>query len=273
MLLRLFGRAEDLTLTYTAAGPVTDGTLTLEVDGALPAPTTAPGVGRVTASAGTVATAGHNITVSGITLPDGDGMNIIYRGVTVPGTPGNCAFTIQEQSTAGGTLMTLPDRSVYAQDGSGTLTVLPGGFAPRQTGVGLTFTYTAPAGGLWLGELAVTVPAGWTPPSVTESAILCCATLPIPDPGSVTASAGTVSVSGQTITVAGVTLDRGQTVMITYSNVTVGGIRGSFRFAAQQKSTRFGTLKPLAASPSVTVGSATAPGAPARGQQGRAPRN
>jgi hypothetical protein len=108
------------------------------------------------------------------------------------------------------------------------------------------------------------VPAGWTPPTVTEPAILCCATLPIPDPGSVTISTGTVSVSGQTITVAGITLDPGRTVTITYSNVTVGRSRGSFRFTAQQRSTQFGTLKPLAASPSVTVGSATAPGAGSR---------
>ena len=82
--------------------------------------------------------------------------------------------------------------------------------AGASTGNTVTFTYTAPTGGVQGGSVVIEVPLGWTPPA-TGDALGCTA-----------ATVGTVTASGQAIVVSALTLPpNGQTV-ITYG-ATSGG--------------------------------------------------
>src|SRR5207237_9629364 len=149
-------------------------------------------------------------------------------------------------------------------DGAGTLTSGTSVVSASQTGRSITFTYTAPAGGISSGSVTVDVPSGWSAPSTTGS-----------NAGYTTASAGTVSVSGQTITVSSLTLAGGNTLTITYGDTSSGGpgatatsSTGAQTWQAQEKSTSAGSLANLGASPSITVhaadgcGTLTTPTAP-----------
>ena len=84
--------------------------------------------------------------------------------------------------------------------------------------------YTAAAvttAGMNNGQLTITVPTGWTTPTVVNT----------------TSTKGTVSVAGQVITVSNLDLAASGTVDITYSGVTVGSTTGTgISFAVQQKS-------------------------------------
>ena len=257
-----------ITFTYTAGtGGTSSGSVTLAVPAGWSAPsTTGSNAGYTTASSGTVSVAGQTITVSSLTLAAGNTFTITY-GSTAGGGPGATAtsstgaqtWQAQEKSTAGGTLTNLassPSITVYAADGSGTLTTGTTNVSASQTGNTITFTYTAPAGGISSGSITLAVPAGLSAPSTTGS-----------NAGYTTASSGTVSVSGQTITVSSLTLAAGNTFTITYGSTAGGGpgatvtsSTGAQTWQAQEKSTSAGSLANLGSSPSITVNAADGSG-------------
>jgi hypothetical protein len=250
-----------LTFTYTAAaGGINNGTVTLVVPAGWSAPsTTGANAGYSTSSAGTLAVAAQTITVSSLTLAGGSTFTIVY-GSTAGGGPGATAtsstgaqtWQAQAKSTAGGTLANLgasPSITVYAADGSGTLTTPTSVVSASQTGRTITFTYTAAAGGINNGKVTLVVPAGWSAPSTTGA-----------NAGYSTASTGTLAVAAQTITVSSVTLAGGSTFTIVYGSTAGGGpgataasSTGAQTWQAQAKSTSAGTLANLGASPSITV--------------------
>ncbi len=137
-----------------------------------------------------------------------------------------------------------------APDGSGTMTVpVPNPVVTGSTGNLVNIRYTAASGGLSSGEIDVTVPAGWSAPSLTGSA-----------PGYTTAPCGTVAVVGSTIVVTGVTLAGGSSCTILYGDLGLGGpgvtapsSPRTSTFTTQEKSTAGGTLTALASSPQVSV--------------------
>src|SRR5207237_9520061 len=118
-----------------------------------------------------------------------------------------------------------------------------------QTGRPITFTYTAPTGGISSGSVTLAVPSGWSAPSTTSNAA-----------GYTTATAGTVSVAGSTITVSSLTLAAGNTFTITYGDTSGGGAgatvtstTGAQTWQAKEKSTSAGSVANLGSSPSITV--------------------
>jgi hypothetical protein len=147
-------------------------------------------------------------------------------------------------------LSSSPQITIYARDGSGTLTTTTSAVAAGSTSQTIIFSYTAAAGGTSGGAVTLVVPNGWSAPSATGA-----------DPGFTTASAGTVSVSGQTITVSGLTLAAGDTVTITYGSTASGGpgasapstAVGAQAWQAEEKSVTAGGLNSLATSPKITV--------------------
>ena len=250
-----------LTFTYTvAAGGISNGSVTLVVPAGWSAPsTTGANAGDSTSSSGTLAAAGQTITVSSLTLAGGNTFTITY-GSTAGGGPGATAtsstgaqtWQAQEKSTASGSLANLgasPSVTVYAADGSGTLTTPTTSVPFASTGNSLTFTYTAAAGGISNGSVTLVVPAGWNAPSTTGA-----------NGGYSTSSAGSLSVAGQTITVSSLTLAGGNTFTITYGSTAGGGpgatapsTAGAQTWQAQEKSISTSSLANLASSPSVTV--------------------
>src|SRR5205823_4615219 len=139
--------------------------------------TTSNNAGYTTANSGTVSVSGQTITVSSLTVAGGSTFTITYgdtsgggTGATATSTTGLQTWQAQEKSTSGGSLANLgssPGITVYAADGSGTLTSGTSVVSASQTGRTLTFTYTSPTGGINNGSVTLVVPAGWSAPSTT----------------------------------------------------------------------------------------------------------
>src|SRR5204862_484127 len=139
--------------------------------------------------------------------------------------------------------------TVNAADGAGTMSSGTSVVSASQAGRTITFTYTAPAGGLSGGSVTVVVPSGWSAPSTTGA-----------NAGYTTSSAGPLSVSGQTITISSLTLAGGSTFTVTYGSTAGGGpgatatsSTGSQTWTTQEKSTAGGSLTDIASQPSITV--------------------
>src|SRR5204862_57798 len=158
-----------------------------------------------------------------------------------------------EESRVTGALTRLatgsPRITVNAADGAGTIAGSISVVSASQTGRTITFTYTAPAGGISSGAVTVAVPAGWSAPSTTSNAA-----------GYSTSSTGTLTVSGSTITVSSLTLAAGNTFTITYGDTGSGGpgatansSTGAQTWTTQGKSTSNGSLTNIASQPSITV--------------------
>ncbi|HEY4450987.1 MAG TPA: S8 family serine peptidase, partial [Solirubrobacteraceae bacterium] len=260
--------ANSLSFTYTAAaGGLHSGAIQLTVPSGWSAPsTTSASKGFTTSTAGTVGVSGQIITVSGVTLAGGATVTIAYgdktkggAGADAPGvgSSGASAFSTGEKSASAGALTALaasPSVAVTnSANGSGSIGVSPTTALAGSGANTLTFSYTAVAGGLNNGAVALALPAGWSAPSITAAS-----------KGYTTSSAGTVAVSGQTITVSGLTLAANATVTVTYGDRTGGGAgadapgAGTSTFSASERSTSGGTLTALASSPSVQVTAPTA---------------
>src|SRR6266511_2131571 len=252
---------QTVTFTYTAAtGGISNGSVTLAVPSGWSAPsTTSSNAGYTTASSGTVSVASQTITVSSLTVSGGSTFTITYGdtsgggpGATATSSTGAQTWQAQAKSTSGGSLTNLassPGITVYAADGSGTLTTPTTNVSASQTDRTLTFTYTAATGGISNGSVTLDVPSGWSAPSTTGS-----------NAGYSTSSAGTLSVSSQSITVSSLTLAGGATFTITYGSTAGGGpgatatsTTGAQTWQAQQRSTSGGTLTNLGSSPSITA--------------------
>ncbi|HUP31987.1 MAG TPA: hypothetical protein VM184_03065, partial [Gaiellaceae bacterium] len=213
-----------ITFTYTAGVQgIANGAVAFDVPASWSAPSlTTNAAGYATSSTGSVGVSGQRVTVTGVTLNPAATMTITY-GSTVSGGPGatasaatgSVAWSALARGTSGGTLAALaasPSITQYAARGSGTLTSSVSNVAATSAGNTITFTYTAATGGMSGGAVRVTVPAGWSAPSLTGT-----------DAGFTTASTGTVGVAAQVITVTGVTLAGGATMTITYGATGSGG--------------------------------------------------
>jgi RHS repeat-associated protein len=255
----LAGSATTLSFTYTAAvGGTSNGSLSVIVPSGWSAPSTTSGnAGYTTVSTGTVSAAGQVISVTGVTLSSGSTLTLTYgagggySAALTPSSYGSSTFTTEEASTSSGTLTALsasPAVGVMTSpDGSGTIGVSPGA-VDTSAATTLSFTFAAATGGMNNGTVAVTVPSGWSAPSVTSG-----------NAGYSTASTGTVSVAGQVVTVSGVSLGSGSVLTVSYgagggsSSAIAPSTAGSGTFATSEKSTASGTLTALSSSPSVSV--------------------
>jgi len=252
-----------VTLTYTAAaGGTIGGSLTLDVPSGWTPPATSAGPGYSTTNVGSLSVSGQRITVTGVTRTAGQTVVITYGSggtATAPATPGSQTWTVQEASTAAGTLTPIassPAIAVESADGSGTLVPAPSAVSASQTGMTETFTYTVAAGGMSGGSVTLVVPAGWSAPSTTGS-----------NAGYSTSTAGTLTVAGQTITVSALTLSGGASFSIAYGDTSGGGpgatvtsTTGGATWTAKERSTAAGVLTALASSPSITVYAANGTG-------------
>jgi hypothetical protein len=98
-------------------------------------------------------------------------------------------LTVSQRGSSGGTLTPLsssPQVTVFAADGSGTMTTPTLSVPHGSTGNTITFTYTAAAGGMSGGTVGLKIPAGWSLPTTDHHV-----------QGYTTASTGTVTISGQ----------------------------------------------------------------------------
>src|SRR6185312_9049645 len=132
------------------------------------------------------------------------------RSPTATSSTGAQTWQAQEKSTSAGSLANLgasPSITVYAADGTGTLTTPTSVVSASQTGRTITFTYTAATGGINNGSVTLVVPTGWSAPSTTGA-----------NAGYSTSSAGTLAVAAQTITVSSLTIAGGSTFTITYGD-------------------------------------------------------
>jgi Bacterial Ig-like domain/Lamin Tail Domain len=138
---------------------------------------------------------------------------------------------------------------VLAPDGSGTMTAATSRVANASSRNTIAFTYRVASGGVSSGQFALTVPDGWSAPSMAGT-----------NPGYVIASAGTLSVSERTITVSGLTLGAGARVQLVYGSTAAAGpgatappAGGDQDWVAASRASDEGTLTNLTDSPSIAV--------------------
>ncbi len=202
----------------------------------------------------TAVTSGTTVTISvgaGCTVAADASATLTIADITNPaaGSYAKTSFSV----TADGDSAGHPTANVViiaAPNGSGTISVSPTSVPIGSSGDTLVFTYTAAPGGLSSGELELTVPTGWSPPSVTPSAA-----------GYVTSTCGVVSVGSSTIMVSDVTLAGGASCTITYGSQAKGGpgavapsIPNAYPFTTLERSTASGVLTDLASSPALSTG-------------------
>jgi hypothetical protein len=244
------------TIAFTPDAALTD-TDTIKVTFAagfvIPAaPPVAFGTGFTGCTATTGSTVGQTVTIdltgcTSFSSPE----TLTIADITNPavGSYANTLFSVKAGSESAGS----PVSSVVitaALDGSGTVTVSPTSVAIGSSGDTLVFTYTAAPGGVSSGEIELTVPAGWSAPSITPSAA-----------GYTTSTCGVVSVASSLVEVTAVTLAGGATCFITYGSKAGGGpgavapsLSNTYPFTTLEMSTVSGILTDLASSPSVSAG-------------------
>ena len=285
----LAGTTQTETLTYTApTGGMTTGSVSLDVPAGWSAPQKATNIvaGYTTATANAVPVAAGNIavsgagpwtiTVSGISLNAGQQLVLVYGdasgnaagAATATTTTGAVVWTTKQMSTGGGTLTSIgasPSVTVNnAADGSGTASIAPTTTLAGTTNNTETLTYTAVAGGMTSGAVTLSVPAGWTAPQKTTNNAAGYTTATA---GGVGVPVGNIAITGTgpwTITISSVSINAGQTVVITYGDTSGSALgaaaapttTGSVTWTTQEKSTAGGTLGSLGASPSVAVNNA-----------------
>src|SRR5206468_6676598 len=106
-------------------------------------------------------------------------------GTPVPtSSVGPHQFTVVATDQAGNETTKNVHYVVYAPNGSGTLTTPTTSVAAGLTGRTIVFTYSIAAGGIANGAIRLTVPNGWSPPSLRPGAA-----------GYTTASDGSISIS------------------------------------------------------------------------------
>jgi hypothetical protein len=129
--------------------------------------------------------------------------------------------------------------------------VFPTAVPASAVGEALKFTYTATDQGLSYGYITLTVPPGWTPPSLAgQGAIKVACVTPASD---CNADHAPVTFDGQVVTVNRIILPREQSLTITYIDATVPGSVGPATFSASEKPTTKGSLTPVNPSPVVTL--------------------
>ena len=228
------GNTETFTYTETAAGGMNDGAVQITVPAGWSAPSTsATDAGYTSSSTGTVNTdaTARTITVSGVTLDQGDTLTVTYGdksqggpgadaapATLMTGGSGPVTWSASQQSTSGGTLHALassPSVTITnAPDGSGTLTVSPTSVVAGTTGNTLTFTYTeTAAGGINNGAVRIAIPTTWTTPQVSNAT----------GAGFTTSTSGTAGIQIHFINVTALYLNQGDSFTITYGDKSQGG--------------------------------------------------
>ena len=212
----------------------------------------------------------HKATITTKALEKRESITLTYRNVKVPNLgPRSDTFHTRVLSgpfTETGTVTTeaiafnqpgarLDSSPVVGigqvPDGSGTIVASIDSADAGSMVDMIDFTYTA-AGSMTVdSQVDITVPEGWSPPTLENN------------DGTVDAGESSVSgagapelsvVSGNMLTVTlGSPLSKDETFKVTYKKATVPSTGGSYRFATRSKVTLGGTPTALAQSPSITV--------------------
>jgi hypothetical protein len=146
--------------------------------------------------------------------------------------------------------------TVAGLDGAGQVTSnLPATTASAR-GQSIKFVYAAGAGGMYLGQVRLIVPAGWSAPTLEGMS-----------PGYVEASMGTIAVVDRTIIVSGLTRSTKQRLTLTYGSTASGGpgatapsAAGNQEWRASQKAKPGGKLRALRMAPRTRVYAANGSG-------------
>jgi len=145
-------------------------------------------------------------------------------------------------NTGAGSSKTFSMEIEAMNDGSGALAISPVSVDPGSKDNDIVFTYTPTTSGMYMGEITLQIPAGFTLPNTTSGS-----------DGYVTSTAGTVSVSGQTITVSDIVLAHGDTIDITYNDASVPVNSGTYTLLCRHKTLASGTLTLLNPQPQISV--------------------
>jgi len=242
-----------VTVIFIAAGPMTDGGVSLDVPTGWSPPEGLTTVSS-TGTTGNVTFSGQTITVDGVNLSSNQTVTFTYANATAQGSAGSAVFGVKSRGTETGTLTTLesvsPDALTVAvsnaADGSGTMVANPATVVANSA-INVDFTYKA-VGTMNGGVIRLTVPSEWTAPQDANPAGAGFITVQ-----TATGLVSTPQVSGRVVTIPITSLGAGGEIVITYKSAIAPSILGVSTFTAQSRSSGAGTSTALAESPSITT--------------------
>jgi hypothetical protein len=170
---------------------------------------------------------------------------------------GNCILDANQSGSATYSAASQQQQqiTVWPQSG-GTMTRSVMWVPAGATGRTIAFVFKAPPSGLGDGNVRLTVPDGWSPPSLSKTAA-----------GYSSSSTGTPKVMGRTIVVTGLNLAPSQPFAIIYGDPSHGGpgattptSTGAQVWSAKELSSTVGTPAALGVSPTITIVSADGSG-------------
>ena len=245
------------TISVSALIDINNGIVEINVPEGFPVPTNTPGAqGFVDAVAGSGVNISVPPTIDGriiriniIKMNKGGSFTVSYSRITAPDTPADYKFIIKARKDASSPLTEIASspvvKVVSVADGSGRATVSPSSASAGAIGQTFTITFTADAV-MDGGAISITIPEGWSRPTLTSTGE---GYVKIKETDG---EVGSIEVLGDTITVPIMKLGINQKISITYSNVTIPSIPGTFTFVVKSKGPG-GTLKSIVLSPSVEV--------------------
>ena len=199
----------------------------------------------------------NKATITTNALTASDRITLSYRNVKVPDVDPRSDTFETRMITPGGTI-TNPGARLDSSpvvgigqvpDGSGSITASIDSADAGSVVDMIDFTYTA-AGSMAVGaQVEITVPEGWSAPTLENND----GTVDAGESSVSGVGAPTLSVNGNVLTVTvGAPLSSGEQFKVTYRKATVPNAGGSYRFATKSKVTSGGTLTALE-SPTVVV--------------------
>jgi hypothetical protein len=242
-----------ITIVYTAAGPMLDGAVSVDIaDGWSP-----PDGKTSVSSMGTIGDptfVGQTVVVEGVSLSANQTITFVYSDATAQGDAGDAVFAVKSQGTDAGTLTALETVAQSAltivvgnaADGSGTLTIAPNIIAEGGGTLNITLTYTT-VGTITSGGLRIRIPDDWTDPQITDSSgpgFVSAAT--------VTGAVNVPTVGGRLISVFISSLGPNGTIDVSYNSATGTSEVGTSTFSAESRGSAPGSFQPLASSPTIT---------------------
>ena len=243
-----------ITIVYTAAGPMIDGAVSVDI----PLNWSPPDGKTSVSSMGTIGDpvfAEQRVKVEDVNLSANQTITFVYSDATAQGDAGPAVFDVMSKGTDTGELLaleTVPQSALTvtvgnAADNSGTLTIAPDAVVAGGT-VDITFTYTA-VGTITSGGLRIEIPDDWEPhPQNTDPSGLGFVSA-----ATATGAVNVPTVGGRLISVFISSLGPEGTIDVSYKRATAPSTVGTSTFEAQSRGSAPGGFLPLDAGPATIM--------------------
>ncbi|MDI6703247.1 MAG: hypothetical protein QME40_00985 [bacterium] len=247
----------ELRFIFTSTSPMKDGTVSITIPPLWSSPqgtkTNLPGfitcksTGKIGPS---LEFSTQSVSIPVVELANGDKIEVVYSNVQAPPKSCEARFLVKSKASVRGHLKeieTHPVVWVNARDGAGACTILPRSLSAKSSGNKITIIFIA-SGRMDTGEISIEMPDGWSSPqgeSQTREGYVTCTTVD---------KVGELTFSDQRVNIPIISLNGGERIILTYSNVTVQPTPyPNVTFVVESKGSASGNLLEIEENPWVAV--------------------